>query len=169
MSDFRTISRARDLALFAARKMRSASEEQLRWVADQVERMDEPSKTAFEEMYERLTGLKPRHTLRMRSNPLAGRGRGRSSMYERFHGHGPRRAPKGFTLEIPGESDPMVFLGDKLTITYRSDKLNGGGDGRLAHYRHVFDKTTKLYASPDGKWLMIRGPKMIVSNRGIVN
>jgi hypothetical protein len=84
--------------------------------------------------------------------------------YERFHGHGPRTArvqrfdpPTGF-----------VVLGEAVAVEYRCDKLNGGGDGTRAIYRHKFDKGAVVVADQAmRRQLYILGPRIIVTDAGI--
>ena len=86
------------------------------------------------------------------------------SGYEEFHGHTPRtkrqwnfHCPKGF-----------VILGKAVAIEYRTDKLNGGGDGKSAIYRHEFDKSALLLMDEkQRKQLYIVGEKLVVTDRGI--
>jgi len=114
-----------------------------------------------QETYEKQTG-KPMYS---RKNPSL------QSGYEQFHGHAPRtkrawnfHCPKGF-----------VILGKAIAIEYRTDKLNGGGDGKSAIYRHEFDdkavsrngSTLLLMDERQRKQLYIVGEKLIVTDRGI--
>lgn len=63
----------------------------------------------------------------------------------------------------------LVNLGRAVAIEYESDKLNGGGDGKKATYRHKFAPGDVLATDQDGKTLYIIGPKLRVNSRGIVD
>ena len=84
--------------------------------------------------------------------------------YSRFHGRAPRNertcnftVPKGF-----------MILGDAVAIEYRCDKLNGGGDGTKAVYRHKFDKGAFVCADERmKKQLYVLGSKIVVTKAGI--
>jgi hypothetical protein len=86
--------------------------------------------------------------------------------YRRFHGHGPRsrrlwdfHAPKG-----------LVILGKAVAIEYETDKLNGGGDGKVAVYRHRFDTPCYVCMDETGRrQLYIVGKRLKVSEAGIEN
>jgi hypothetical protein len=84
--------------------------------------------------------------------------------YKAFHGKTPSRF-RPVNKKMP---TILVEIARPEFITYFSDKLNGGGDGKLNAFKHKFHKSTKLYSSPDGKMLVIMGPKLNVTNRGIV-
>ncbi len=91
---------------------------------------------------------------------------GGEKRYRAFHGHGVR---KRRVLRVNPIRE-LVELGEAVEIVYRSDKLHGGGDGKLAEYEHKFARGTKLYCTPDGKHvLMIHGPRLRVSEPGIIN
>lgn len=86
--------------------------------------------------------------------------------YEAFHGHGVR---KRTSIKIP-DLRQLVCLGDAVEIVYRSDKSNGGGDGKRAEYMHKFKAGAKLYCDASGNTvLLIHGPKIIVREPGIIN
>jgi hypothetical protein len=86
--------------------------------------------------------------------------------YKAFHGR-PPRFRKRIAINPIRE---LVLLGDAVEIVYRSNKLHGGGDGKLAEYEHKFARGTKLYCTPDGKHvLLIHGPKLKVEEPGIIN
>lgn len=88
------------------------------------------------------------------------------TMFEKFHGRDVDHVD-----EINMDTDPecLVLLGKAVAIEYECDKLNGGGDGQVATYRHKFGKGVKLMCSPDGKTLYIKGGRMYTNERGIVN
>ena len=86
--------------------------------------------------------------------------------FRAFHGE-----PEDEVLEIEWLADPgtMVVLGRAISITYESDKFNGGGDGQLALYEHKFHKDDVLVCDEGGNMLAIVGPKLRITHRGIVN
>ena len=86
------------------------------------------------------------------------------SMYHKFHGRQPRRITRK-NFRVP---EALICLGDAVDITYKCDKVNGGGDGRVARYKHKFGRGDKLYVDPRGKQLYILGGRMRVNSRGIV-
>ena len=86
--------------------------------------------------------------------------------YEDFHGHKPRTR-KQWNFHVPSG---FVILGKAVAIEYQTDKLNGGGDGKKAVYRHKFDTPCLLLMDERAKkQLYIVGEKMIVTDRGIEN
>lgn len=86
------------------------------------------------------------------------------SRYRAFHGRGPRRRTK-INVHYP---EAMIKLGRAVAIEYECDKLNGGGDGTRAVYRHQFDRGAYLYMDERGrKQLYILGPKIVVTDAGI--
>jgi hypothetical protein len=61
-----------------------------------------------------------------------------------------------------------VFLGKAVAIEYRCNKLNGGGDGKQAIYRHVFETPSAVCMDETGrKQLYIIGPQITVDADGI--
>lgn len=63
----------------------------------------------------------------------------------------------------------LVALGRAVAIEYESDKLNGGGDGTKATYRHEFAPGDVLATDQDGRTLYVLGPRLRVNSRGIVD
>lgn len=63
----------------------------------------------------------------------------------------------------------LVALGRAVSIEYESDKLNGGGDGTKATYRHEFAPGDMLATDQDGRTLYVIGPRLRVNSRGIVD
>lgn len=63
----------------------------------------------------------------------------------------------------------LVMLGRAVAIEYESDKLNGGGDGTKATYRHEFAAGDVLATDQDGRTLYVIGPRLRVNSRGIVD
>lgn len=86
--------------------------------------------------------------------------------FRAFHGY-----EEDDVAEIEWLADPgsMVILGRAVSITYESDKLNGGGDGEPCLYEHKFHKDDVLVCDESGTMLAIVGPKLKVTHRGIVN
>lgn len=95
-----------------------------------------------------------------RKNPKA------TKKYRDFHGRSPRYKTNQ-QFHVPQE---LVLLGEAVAIEYRCDKYNGGGDGTLAVYRHVFE-TPSIVAMDETakKQLYIIGPEIIVTDAGIEN
>lgn len=59
-------------------------------------------------------------------------------------------------------------LGRAVAIEYECDKINGGGDGQKAVYRHEFDRGAYLYMDNTAKrQLYIIGDKIRVTDAGI--
>ena len=84
--------------------------------------------------------------------------------YETFHGKAPRRKG-GVDLHVPKE---LVLLGEAVAVEYRCNKLNGGGDGTKAVYRHKFDKGAILAMDETKRvQLYIIGNKIKVTDAGI--
>jgi hypothetical protein len=84
--------------------------------------------------------------------------------YRRFHGKGPK------SLSAVNFSTPKHFirLGRAVAIEYECDKLHGGGDGKKAVYRHVFDRGAVLVMDEKmRKVLYIIGGKIKVTKAGI--
>ena len=91
--------------------------------------------------------------------PAAGRRRA-AEKYEEFNGF-----KAGRRVSIPEiDTSELVELGRPLEIGYRSKKWTG----RAADYLHDFEgKGLKLLCTPDGKTLLLTGPGLRVTNRGI--
>jgi hypothetical protein len=88
------------------------------------------------------------------------------SAYKRFHGREPRYSKEvRFT---PPEG--FVRLGEVVAIEYACDKEHGGGDGKMAVYRHKFDRGAMLLADTDmRRQLYIIGSKIVVTSSGITH
>lgn len=84
--------------------------------------------------------------------------------FEQFHG----RPPEGsFELNFHPPAK-LIFLGKAVAIEYECDKLNGGGDGKKAVYRHKFTTPAIVCMDERGKkQLYIIGPEIVVDERGI--
>lgn len=86
--------------------------------------------------------------------------------YAQFHGH-PYRYIKTFDLNIPRDRK-LIILGKAVAIEYETDKLNGGGDGTKAVYRHEFETPALVCCDSTGRrQLYILGEKLKVTGRGI--
>lgn len=86
--------------------------------------------------------------------------------FKQFHG----RAHKRVTTETFVVPKNLVYLGDAVAIVYRCDKLNGGGDGKVAEYEHEFETPVRLFMDETGRrQLYLIGEKLKVTDRGIEN
>lgn len=83
--------------------------------------------------------------------------------FEAFHG---KRASTISKRVI--DFDGLVNLATPELITYKSDKKNGGGNGKPVFFKHKFSKSTRMFCSPDGRMLVIMGPQFKVNSRGLV-
>lgn len=64
----------------------------------------------------------------------------------------------------------LIYLGDAVQIVYRSNKFHGGGDGKMAEYKHRFKKGVKLYMDERCKiQLYVKGSQLKVTEAGIEN
>lgn len=87
-----------------------------------------------------------------------------ASRYTQFHGKEPRTT-SSVNFNVPKK---LIYLGDAIAIEYKCDKLNGGGDGKTAIYRHKFDKGAILCMDETGKCqLYVIGGKIAVDDAGI--
>jgi hypothetical protein len=86
--------------------------------------------------------------------------------YITFHGKRTRKE-RDVDFHVP---KGLVVLGKAIAIEYECDKLNGGGDGTKAVYRHEFE-TPSLVCMDERmkKQLYIIGPNLIVTEDGIEN
>lgn len=84
--------------------------------------------------------------------------------YKTFTGKTPEKA------EVANKKSPRdwVRIAKVLHLAYNSSKLNGGGDGTMQGFTHRFGAKIHLYTDPDGKYLLIAGPGLKVTRRGIV-
>lgn len=86
--------------------------------------------------------------------------------YQEFHGKHPKAQG---AVDFP-EPEELVCLGDAVEIVYRTDKRNGGGDGKPCDYVHKFAPGAKLFMDETGRhWLFIHGPRIVVKEPGIIN
>lgn len=84
--------------------------------------------------------------------------------FHEFHG---KDALTVSAVEIP---DDWEHIGEVRSVLYRSNKLNGGGDGTPQLFRHRFDPGTyasRSFLNPE--WIRIYGADLFVDDRGIVN
>lgn len=89
-----------------------------------------------------------------------------SNRYIQFHGHGVRKRMSA-NFHYP---ESLVILGRAVAIEYECDKLNGGGDGTTAVYRHEFETPAIVCMDEKGaKQLYIVGEEIIVTDAGIEN
>jgi hypothetical protein len=85
--------------------------------------------------------------------------------YEQFHGRRSRKTASR-PFHVPSS---LVYLGEAVAVEYLSDKLNGGGDGAKAIYRHKFSPGAVLCMDEKARGqLYILGSKIYVNDRGIV-
>ena len=88
------------------------------------------------------------------------------NLFRRFHGRPAAR------VQVGGFYDPksLIYLGQAVAIVYKSDKLHGGGDGKMADYMHEFETPAALFMDERaGKQLYILGPQIKVTTHGIEN
>lgn len=84
--------------------------------------------------------------------------------YAEFHGKEPRRE-SDLNFHVPRK---LVYLGKAIAIEYQCSKLNGGGDGKTAVYRHEFETPAMVCMDETGrKQLYIVGSQIVVDERGI--
>lgn len=90
--------------------------------------------------------------------------------------HRAKRRYKAFTGKEPGKAEiqdkkapsELICIARPEFLTYYSSKLNGGGDGTLQKFKHRFGAKIKLYTNPEGTILVLAGPGLKVTPRGIV-
>lgn len=90
--------------------------------------------------------------------------------------HRARRRYKTFTGREPGKEEfrkvktpsELICIARAEILTYYSSKLNGGGDGTLQKFKHRFGAKIKLYTNPEGTFLVLAGPGLKVTPRGVV-
>ena len=82
-------------------------------------------------------------------------------LYKTWTGRNPKK-----TFSVPEiDTSELVKLGGALELAYRSDKWTG----KKEDYQHDFGKGVNVYATADGKALVIFGGAMEVQDVGIVN
>lgn len=86
--------------------------------------------------------------------------------YQEFHG----KNPKGKTQKVFHIPKNLVLLGKAHCIEYITNKKNGGGDGKMAIYKHKFETPCFLYMDETAKkQLYILGTRLKVTEAGIEN
>ncbi len=86
--------------------------------------------------------------------------------YEQFHG----RKPRNFRRTRFHDPKNLTWLGYAHAVEYVSNKINGGGDGTWAIYRHRFKMGAELFMDErKRRQLYIVGDKIKVTDRGIEN
>ena len=86
--------------------------------------------------------------------------------YRAFHGREPSVLSK-IDFNVP---EKLVYLGKAVAIEYSCKKRNGGGDGRMATYRHTFKGGVILAMDKSAKkQLYIIGKNVRVTSSGIEN
>lgn len=84
--------------------------------------------------------------------------------YHTFHGF------DGFAVSSVLIPDNWIRVGAVRSVLYVSDKVNGGGDGTINRFRHVFNSGTVAYISEENPdWMKVEGESLFVDERGIVN
>jgi len=86
--------------------------------------------------------------------------------YEKFWGRHPR-----YTSRVKwNPPKQLIYLGKAVSIIYENNKFNGGGDGKVAHYKHDFETPCFLYMDQTAKrQLYIIGNRLKVTEAGIEN
>lgn len=86
--------------------------------------------------------------------------------YKTFHGF-PVRWKRLFNFHTP---KTLIVLGKAIAVEYECDKLNGGGDGKMAVYRHEIETPAYVCMDETGRrQLYIVGNKLKVTEAGIEN
>lgn len=86
--------------------------------------------------------------------------------YLSFHG----KRVRGIAQRMFHVPENLILLGRAHQIVYVTDKINGGGDGKIAEYIHTFETPVNLYMDETGKkQLYLMGQKLKVTSHGIEN
>ena len=89
-----------------------------------------------------------------------------ANQYEMFHGKRPRKQ-RDVEFHVP---KGLILIGKAVAIEYECDKLNGGGDGKRAVYRHEFETPSIVCMDERSrKQLYIIGARLKVTDAGIEN
>lgn len=89
-----------------------------------------------------------------------------ANKYKQFHGFTVRWKRK-FDFHAP---KTLIVLGKAVAVEYECDKLNGGGDGKRAVYRHEIETPAYVCMDETGRrQLYIVGNKLKVTQAGIEN
>lgn len=83
--------------------------------------------------------------------------------YKQFHG---QNANQTFETVFT-QPRKLVFLGDAVSIIYRSDKKNGGGNGTPRLFKHDFKPGAMLAMDENKRQLYILGNSLKVTSAGI--
>ena len=87
-------------------------------------------------------------------------------LFRRFHGRNPSVKGRAF-FHAPKK---FIELGQAVAIVYKTDKLNGGGDGKMCEYVHEFETPCVLLADETFKGqLYIMGNSLKITKNGIEN
>lgn len=84
--------------------------------------------------------------------------------YESFTGREPASA------RVSKKSTPRewICIANPVILCYDSSKINGGGDGTRQGFKHRFGAKVRLFTNPEGTMLLIAGPGLRITPRGIV-
>lgn len=86
--------------------------------------------------------------------------------FEKFHGY-PSTGKSRANFHVPKK---LVELGRAVAVIYESDKLNGGGDGKMAEYIHEFETPCFLLMDETARGqLYILGNSLKITKNGIEN
>ena len=112
--------------------------------------------------WDKVKGLLPKNpAIKYLQNPIPKRAAQAAKLYETFTEHtATRRRP------IPAiDTSELAELGTALELGYKSDKWTG----KRQNYLHEFSKGVRMYATADGRALVLTGGKMKLTARGIEN
>lgn len=62
----------------------------------------------------------------------------------------------------------LICIARAESLCYYSDKINGGGTGLMESFKHRFGSKIYVYTDPKGSFLLLAGPGLKVTKRGIV-
>lgn len=80
---------------------------------------------------------------------------------EEFHGNGKAREIGRAAFEVP---TALVFMGEGVALTYKSDKKLRNNPKAKRDYEHRFGAGVKVYCDPEGKTILISGGRMNVTD-----
>jgi hypothetical protein len=78
------------------------------------------------------------------------------------------RDPGAATIKQKKTPSELICIARAEILTYYSNKFNGGGDGTVQGFKHRFGAKIRLYTDPEGTFLLLAGPGLRVTPRGIV-
>ena len=88
------------------------------------------------------------------------------SLFRMFHG----KTPKAVQPATFYDPKSLIHLGRAVAIVYETDKLHGGGDGKICEYIHDFETEVHLFMDERrGKQLYLIGNRLTVTKAGIEN